>query len=69
MGWAKSYIFLRHAVQPISLILSGRDGPKVTEGGGPGGPKVSHLDSQSDSIGGSKSISGCENIYWDSLPA
>ena len=29
---------------------------------------LSHRDSRSDSIGGSEPSSGCETIYWDSLP-
>ena len=29
---------------------------------------MSHPDSRSDPIGGSEPSSGCENIYWDSLP-
>ena len=29
---------------------------------------MSHLDSRSDPIGGSELNSGCETIYWDSLP-
>ena len=29
---------------------------------------LSHPDSRSDPIGGSEPVSGCENIYWDSLP-
>ena len=29
---------------------------------------LSHPDSQSDPIGGSEPVFGCENIYWDSLP-
>ena len=29
---------------------------------------MSHPDSRSDPIGGSEPVSGCENIYWDSLP-
>ena len=28
---------------------------------------VSRPDSRSDPIGGSEPVSGCENIYWDSL--
>ena len=30
---------------------------------------MSHPDSRSDPIGGSEPVSGCETIYWDSLPA
>ena len=30
---------------------------------------MSHPDSRSDPIGGFESSSGCEDIYWDSLPA
>ena len=30
---------------------------------------LSHPDSRFDPIGGSEPSSGCENIYWDSLPA
>ena len=30
---------------------------------------LSHPGSWSDPIGGSELSSGCENIYWDSLPA
>ena len=30
--------------------------------------RVSHPDSRSNPIGGSEPVSGCENIYWDSLP-
>ena len=29
---------------------------------------LSHPDSRSDPIGGSELSSGCETIYWDSLP-
>ena len=29
---------------------------------------VSHSDSRSDPIGESKPSSGCETVYWDSLP-
>ena len=32
------------------------------------GESLSHPDSRSDPIGGSEPSSGCENIYWDSLP-
>ena len=31
-------------------------------------PKMLHPDSRSDPIGGSEPSSGCETIYWDSLP-
>ena len=31
--------------------------------------QVSRPDSRSDPIAGSEPNSGCENIYWDSLPA
>ena len=29
---------------------------------------MSHPDSKSDQIGGYEPVSGCETIYWDSLP-
>ena len=29
---------------------------------------LSHPDSRFDPIGGSEPVSGCETIYWDSLP-